>query len=1106
MLKDKLKSTVSVFVLLSYVSIISPGYALEDDNSSDHEGYSSSLSPAKRSRAEMTPSPRSPSSTPSCSSSSLPTSSDTATSTEDSAKRQRVSPMVGSSLVEDDPQSNEPLLLPPVLSGEEDFKQAQAYFDANNFEQAFQSFLSADKKGCSQAALFIADMYIRGQGTQKNITRGFEFFRGAAGKEQRSTCECSGGQLVRDCLQAGCSVAKTRMDDYEKAIVRYETDTTLMASSYYPKILMEIGRAFDCPLDDEERSRSYYQRAAVLGYWRAILELEREEECCEYTKCLNLAKSLETTNLAKAIKIYKKLSDYDVVSALRLGELYEKGHPPVIEQDFIKALELYREAWEESGKSYEEAGLKYAEMYEKGLGEERDLDEAFYVYDRLESDNPEAAYRAGWLLDFNPRFSPDPKPYYKTAVRGGNRDAQFMMGLIKRDGRDGSNQDVTRAFRWFQKAANQGHLASSLLLAEMLLKSQGNPQNEAQAFNRFKGIYQNARFKESWRRFFRFSESQNEEQAFQLFKARISTGDIESILAITYRSVGKYRQDLSLLRLAMEKRNLAATFALAGIYERGWRSIDSNPEEALDLYISAGRRGSREAMVKVAEAYKNGKGTLRSFSAAFNWFRDAALAGHQEARCKQQQLFHFLIPEALRGAYEGDYFDPREHDISMLISLYRRPDSQQMIMNYWNTLLNSPDREEMRDISSFILENYKALEISEESDFFLEVVGKRVLSEDITNPKSPFIVWPALLQKRAVSVDVRSLVPEAPLWESEGQHWRFNPARLEAFGTEVRINQETVPLITPDDFIADFEKSQAKLRQNPGLIQPVLDQITKVHNDNVPLPFGELEVYALSDNRKSFFIRTLSKDSVTAAQLKCVLRYIRSFSDQGEDALSLREERLIDFLMAVKACEIGQESGLTSYYQTYVPSSLKYEVTGDLFNQDFLDIQKSKYMCVSLIKEVVDSILNTDNSFMQRVCGVTGKVPQLSHQALYLKTLIGDKISVPFSRFDPSTNCLVDPLLTLSKADALKHFYGYLLKDENLLKEIQNKINQAVLTGNTYLQLKELTQQWTYMDDENATPNITREGVMELLIKVGLVEEASPGSSSIAPFSSSSSS
>ncbi len=556
-----------------------------------------------------------------------------------------------------------------------------------------------------------------------------------------------------------------------------------------------------------------------------------------------------------------------------------------------------------------------------------------------------------------------------------------------------------------------------------------------------------------------------------------------------------------------------------------------HPAQAFRRYLEEARQGNLEAMYIVAEAYKNGHGVQKHFASAFKVFRAAALRGHQEALCKQQQLFHFLIPEALRVAHGGDYFDPRKHDIPMLISLYRRTDSQQMIMNYWDTLLNSPDREEMRDISSFILENYKTLGISEESDLFLEVVGKKALSEDITDPKNPFIVWPALLQKRAVPVDVSSLVPEAPFWVAEDQHWRFNPARLEAFGQNVHIDPETVKPITAEHLIEDFAKIQAKLMMSPGLsheiaeellqpaqqdmgenpedpqgpvqqnidieepldpVQRAIGEITKVSNGGVPLTFEQLKIYALGHNRNSFFLDTLFKDSVAAAQLKAALFYISSFSDEGGNPLSKREKQLIRFVMAVKACAIGQESGLTDYYQLYVPDDLKYEVTGDLFSHDPLPIQRSKHIFIRIMQEVVDSILNTDNSFMQRVCGVTGKVPQLSHQALYLKTLIGDKISVPFCRFDPSTNCLVDPLLTLAKEETLRHFYEYILKDETLVKEVKNKINQAVLTGNTYLQLKELTHQWTYMDDENATPSITREGVMELFIKVGLVEEAFP--------------
>lgn len=125
---------------------------------------------------------------------------------------------------------------------------------------------------------------------------------------------------------------------------------------------------------------------------------------------------------------------------------------------------------------------------------------------------------------------------------------------------------------------------------------------------------------------------------------------------------------------------------------------------------------------------------------------------------------------------------------------------------------------------------------------------------------------------------------------------------------------------------------------------------------------------------------------------------------------------------------------------------------------------------------------------MQSICKKRN-VPQLSHQALYLQTLIGDKISIPLCRFDPSTACLTDGLLTLSKEDGLRHFFKYILTGENLLKELTNKINLAVLTGNTYLKLRDLTDQWTFKDDEDNTPQITRNGVIELLVEVGLLEE-----------------
>lgn len=810
---------------------------------------------------------------------------------------------------------------------------------------------------------------------------------------------------------------------------------------------------------------------------------KRITEKYKHAKALELGQGIER-NIDEAKKIYTELIDEanDAKSSLRLGRLHEK------DKNFTEALKNYKHAWKNSdGSTYLKAAMKCAEFYEKGLATIQYLPEAIRIYDQIASHSKEdiytaeAIYRVGFIMQFNPKFGKKFKRNYKDAAELGNKEAQFLMGCARR-----SRADKTKAINWFEKAARQGYIPAHIALMEMALKGHIKGKCEEHVLSSFKEIYQIPRFKQQWTNFFGLSEPQNAEDAFQLFKTNINTGNIETLISAPYRNQDS-RQYISLLNLASEKGHPWAAFTLGQICEKGGYSIAPNPEKAFHFYLQAAQRRYHRAMFSLAEAYKHGRGTPKSFSEAFTWLRRAALVGHPEAITKQKELFCFLLPESLRTDYEGDSFNPHDHDFSVIASLYSHPDSGQAMMTHWNNLLKSPNQEEMGDISHFIIENRRALEISEDSDFFIEVLGKNVISENIVDPKSPFKVWPTLLQKRAVPVDVRGLTQDLPLWESEGRRWRFNPARLDDFGKEIQIDPTTVPEITQNDLGDALDKIQTKLTENPEAIQSALDEITKVHNGDIPLPFEDLRTFALGYNGRSFLMSSLSKDSIEGAQLKCVLNYIRSFSDEGE-GLSSREVKLITFLMSVKACEIGQESGLTSYYQVYVPTPFKYSVTGDLFSHDRSEIQASKYVFVSLMKEIVDSILNTDNRFMKDICKERN-VPQLSHQALYLKTLIGDKIGVPLCRFDPSTGCLTDGLLALSKEGGLRHFYEYILTNENLWKEVESKINQAVLTGNTYLKLSTLTNQWTYKDDENSTPQITRNGVLELLDKVGLFEE-----------------
>ncbi|MDI9637215.1 tetratricopeptide repeat protein [Kamptonema cortianum] len=874
--------------------------------------------------------------------------------------------------------------------------------------------------------------------------------------------------------------------------------STVSSFVIYLSILLPVNAMSDddsVELDNSTLSSSSHVNEEPFDEYK-----KRITEKYKHAKALELGRGIER-NIDEAKKIYTELIDEanDAKSSLRLGMLYEK------DKNFTEALKNYKHAWKNSdGSTYLKAAMKCAEFYEKGLATIQYLPEAIRIYDQIASHSKEdiytaeAIYRVGFIMQFNPKFGKKFKRNYKDAAELGNKEAQFLMGCARK-----SRPNKTKAINWFKKASDQGYVPARLALIEMALKGHIAGQRQENTFNAFRSVYEDVLFKQQWTSYFRFNEPQNTEEAFQLFKTNINTRNIEVFLTNPSYCRG-HREYISLLQLASAKGHPWAAFTLGQMCEKGRHSIAPNPEKAFRFYLQAAQRRHPRAMFSLAEAYKHGRGTPKSFSEAFTWLRRAALAGHPEAIKKHKELFYFLLPESLRTDYEGDSFNPHDHDFSVIASLYSHPGFGPAMMTHWNKLLNSPNQEEMGDISRFIIENRRALEISEDSDFFIEVLGKKAISENVVDPKSPFKVWPALLQKRAVPVDLRGLTQELPLWESEGRRWRFNPTRLDDFGNEIQINPNTVPEIAQNDLRDALDKIQTKLTENQETIQSEMDEITKVHNKDIPIPFEDLRTFALGYNGRSFLMNSLSKKSIEGAQLKCVLNYIRSFSDEGE-GLSSREEKLITFLMSIKACEIGQESGLTSYYQVYVPTPFKYSVTGDLFSHDRSEIQASKYVFVSLMKEVVDSILNTDNRFMRDICKERN-VPQLSHQALYLKTLIGDKIGVPLCRFDPSTGLLTDGLLALSKEGGLRHFYEYILTNENLWKEVESKINQAVLTGNTYLKLRELTAQWTYKDDEDGTPQITRNGVLELLVKVELFEEVLQEASTGSACSSSSSS
>jgi TPR repeat protein len=153
--------------------------------------------------------------------------------------------------------------------------------------------------------------------------------------------------------------------------------STVSSFSIYLSILSPVSAMSDDDLDEQYHCSSSFDTI--------IADLEEK---------YNRAKNLElgrgvAQDLDEAKKIYTELIDgpTDVRASLRLGMLYEK------DENFTEALKNYEEAWRRDGGTYEKAGMKCAEFYEKGLGTEPDLTEALSIYSEIASTGLNNAYK-----------------------------------------------------------------------------------------------------------------------------------------------------------------------------------------------------------------------------------------------------------------------------------------------------------------------------------------------------------------------------------------------------------------------------------------------------------------------------------------------------------------------------------------------------------------------------------------------------------------------------------------------------------------------------------------------------------------------------------------
>lgn len=221
---------------------------------------------------------------------------------------------------------------------------------------------------------------------------------------------------------------------------------------------------------DYASAAEWYQKAADQGYadaqfWLAVIYSNGkgvEQDCRE------------------AVRWFKKASEQGVDAAgYQLGSIFEIGCGKVA-QDHEMALQWYRKAADQGNfkarqaiknlnidysnpesvleaaeQQNTEAQYRLAMMYATGKGVEKNGEEAvkWFFRSAIGGNKKSQAFLAA---------------YYEFAASQGDPDAQYILGILHMKGL-GVRQDPMEAFKWFKKAADQGHTRAK---KEMDLMSQ----------------------------------------------------------------------------------------------------------------------------------------------------------------------------------------------------------------------------------------------------------------------------------------------------------------------------------------------------------------------------------------------------------------------------------------------------------------------------------------------------------------------------------------------------------------------------------------------------------------------------------------------------------
>jgi TPR repeat protein/serine/threonine protein kinase len=432
--------------------------------------------------------------------------------------------------------------------------------------------LDESAEGLAPAQYHLGVKYDKGQGVPRDVAEAVKWYRKAA-DQRHADAQC----ILGIKYSKGEGVPK---DDAEAVKwYRKAADQGHDRAQCILGLLYAIGQGVT---KDPSEAVKWYRKAADQGNAGAQYHLG-----VKYDKGQGVP-----GDVAEAVKWYRKAADQGHARAqFNLALKYDNGQG--VPKNDAEAIKWYLNA---ADKGHAEAqynsGLKYA----NGQGVPQDLSEAVKWYGKAaDQGHATAQYELGLINEkiFNDGKSSsfrEALDWYLKSATNGNIYAQHKLGIIYEHGvrwaiprsthlgtyslRVGMaiEKDMSESAKWYQKAAEQGHVESQNKIGEMYDKGEG--------------------------------VNQDHNEAVKWYKKAASDGN------------------------ANAQNNLGCK------YDRG-QIMDKSPSmQAAKWFLEAAKQGHVLAQFNIGLKYDKGDGVPRDVNEATKWFQKAAAKGHRASADK----------------------------------------------------------------------------------------------------------------------------------------------------------------------------------------------------------------------------------------------------------------------------------------------------------------------------------------------------------------------------------------------------------------------------------------------------------------------------------------